>query len=457
MNLIAVLGLVIGIINLILLIVVINKINKPAEIEIPDNSSDFEVLHKELEGVRDSINRMAGAIDNMQYNIARTLKDSRDSQTKALRDSRDETNKSLKDHRDEMIKITVSQTRVLQQMQKDMADSLNIMQANVTKTLTQVMSQLQASNEKKLDEIRGVVNEKLDKTLNERLDSNFKQVGDSLSKLHESLGQLQTLSTGVESLNKTLTNVKTRGTWGEVQLGRILEQTLTEGQYLENVATKKNSNDKVEYAIPLPGDKDGEVILLPIDSKFPSDIYNRIVEASDNADVEALKASQSELKARVLGEAVKIRDKYLDPPRTTSYAIMFLPTEGLYAEVLKINGLTEECQLKGVMVAGPTTITALLNTISVGFRNYALNKKSAEVRKILEAVKTQIDKLDETITNTQKKLSDAVKATDKVSSRTRIMKNKMKNIGSLEVEEADAVLGITDSSEYIYVDDEDEE
>ncbi|MCQ2516354.1 MAG: DNA recombination protein RmuC [Saccharofermentans sp.] len=456
MDLFGIIGLVIGVINLILLVVVMGKLNKPLDIEIPDNSEEFKELHRELEGVRDSLNRMAGAIDNMQRNIAITLKDSRDSQARSLRESRDETNKSLRESRDEMSKISITQTRVLQQMQKDMSDSLNNMQTNVTKTLTEIMSRLQQSNEKKLDEIRGVVNEKLDKTLNERLDSNFKLVGDSLSKLHESLGQLQNLSSGVESLNKTLTNVKTRGTWGEVQLGRILEQTLTDGQYQENVATKKNSSDKVEYAIPLPGDKDGEVIYLPIDSKFPSDIYNRIVEASENADADALRASHSELKARVLGEAAKIRDKYLDPPRTTSYAIMFLPTEGLYAEVLKINGLTEECQLKGVMVAGPTTITALLNTISVGFRNYALNKKSAEVRKILEAVKTQIDKLDETITNTQKKLSDAVKATDKASDRTRIMKNKMKNIGSLEASEADAVLGITDSSDRLVFDEDDE-
>jgi len=446
MTLPEVISLVIGVINLILLIVVITKVNKPAEITLPDNSDDFERLHRELEGVRDSINRMAGSIDNMQVGIARTLKDSRDHQSVELRSSREDMNK-----------ISMAQVRILQQMQKDMTDSLNLMQTNVTKTLTDITSRLQASNEKKLDEIRGVVNEKLDKTLNERLDSNFKQVGDSLSKLHESLGQLQNLSSGVESLNKTLTNVKTRGTWGEVQLGRILEQTLTEGQYLENVVTKKNSNDRVEYAIPLPGDKDGEVILLPIDSKFPSDIYNKIAEASDNADVVALKNAQSELKARILGEAAKIRDKYLDPPRTTSYGIMFLPTEGLYAEVLKINGLTEECQLKGVMVAGPTTITALLNTIAVGFRNYALNKKSAEVRKILEAVKTQIDKLDETITTTQKKLSDAVSATNKVSNRTRIMKNKMKNIGSLESDEADSVLGITDSNEELFIDYEDED
>lgn len=443
MEIIAIVSLIVGIINLILLVVAISRINRPFEIDMPDNSDDFIKLHHELEGVRDSINRMAGVIDNMQRNIASILNDTRASQTKELRDSREEMNK-----------LSIAQTRVLQQMQKDMLDSINIMQANVIKILNSDIDKLVTSNEKKLDEIRGVVNEKLDKTLNERLDTNFKLVGDSLSKLHESLGQLQTLSLGVESLNKTLTNVKTRGTWGEVQLGRILEQTLTEGQYKVNIATKKNSSDLVEYAIVLPGDKDGEVTYLPIDSKFPADIYNRIVEASSNADTQALMAAQKELKARVLSEAKKINEKYLDPPRTTSYAIMFLPTEGLYAEVLKINDLAFECQLKGIMIAGPTTITALLNTISVGFRNYALNKKSAEVRKILEAVKTQIDKLDESIINTQKKLSDAVKATDKVSSRTRIMKDKMRNIGSLEMEEADEVLGISSDSTALVFDEE---
>ena len=276
---------------------------------------------------------------------------------------------------------------------RNQTDSLLKLQDSVTRTLTESMDRLQSSNEEKLDQIRGVVDEKLDKTLNERLDTNFKMVGDQLGLLYKSLGELQALSSGVSDLNRTLANVKTRGVWGEVQLGRILEQTMTKSQYAVNVVTKPNSDDRVEYAVLFPAqDGSGEQVYLPIDAKFPSDIYNRIIEAGESGDAKVIAAVTQELKVRILDEARTIRDKYLSPPHTTNYGIMFLPTEGLYAEVLRIDGLTEKCQQIGVIVAGPTTITAILNSLQAGFRNVALSKKSFEVMKLLEAVKTQFAK-----------------------------------------------------------------
>ena len=332
---------------------------------------------------------------------------------------------------------------------RNQTDSLLKLQDSVTRTLTESMDRLQSSNEEKLDQIRGVVDEKLDKTLNERLDTNFKMVGDQLGLLYKSLGELQSLSSGVSDLNRTLANVKTRGVWGEVQLGRILEQTMTKSQYAFNVVTKPNSDDRVEYAVLFPAqDGSGEQVYLPIDAKFPSDIYNRIIEAGESGDAKVMAAVTQELKVRILDEARTIRDKYLSPPHTTNYGIMFLPTEGLYAEVLRIDGLTEKCQQIGVIVAGPTTITAILNSLQAGFRNVALSKKSFEVMKLLEAVKTQFAKLDDEVERTQKKLSDATKSTDRLRHRTELIQRRMRNVTELDSAEARKLLDLeTDDSD----------
>ena len=320
---------------------------------------------------------------------------------------------------------------------RNQTDSLLKLQDSVTRTLTESMDRLQSSNEEKLDQIRGVVDEKLDKTLNERLDTNFKMVGDQLGLLYKSLGELQALSSGVSDLNRTLANVKTRGVWGEVQLGRILEQTMTKSQYAVNVITKPNSDDRVEYAVLFPAqDGSGEQVYLPIDAKFPSDIYNRIIEAGESGDAKVMAAVTQELKVRILDEARTIRDKYLSPPHTTNYGIMFLPTEGLYAEVLRIDGLTEKCQQIGVIVAGPTTITAILNSLQAGFRNVALSKKSFEV------MKTQFAKLDDEVERTQKKLSDATKSTDRLRHRTELIQRRMRNVTELDAAEARKLLDL---------------
>ncbi|MGX8703222.1 MAG: DNA recombination protein RmuC [bacterium] len=313
--------------------------------------------------------------------------------------------------------------------------------AQITVVVDQKMDKITGVVDGKLAQITGVVDQKLDETLNRRLDENFKQVGDQLGKLYQSLGELEKLSTGVGDLNRTLSNVKTRGVFGEVQLGRILAETMARSQYEENVATKHGSEDRVEFAVRFPAqDGSGDTVYLPIDAKFPSDIYNKIADASANGDQAALAAAQKELRGRIRSEAHDIREKYLDVPRTTAYAILFLPTEGLYAEVLRLDGLTEECQKEGVVVAGPTTITALLNSLQVGFRNIALSRKSVEIMRLLEAVKTQFGKMDDAIEKTRKKLFAAEKATDDMQKRTRIIQKQMHKIGELDEGEAKRIL-----------------
>ena len=442
---------VIGIVNIIL-------VRKAASSEEEDDGHEDEMLERligKLDENKDAVVHVSGQFDMMsksqyaqsktlQDTIAASLKDSREDQASRIDALTRSQNTSFIEFRKEMNETGDRQNKALIDMQKTTGESLLKMQEQMNRTLQTSIESMTKSNEKKLEEIRGVVTEKLDKTLNERLDSNFKQVGEQMANLYKSLGELQQLSSGVTNLNRTLSNVKTRGNWGEVQLGRILEQTLAAGQYEVNVATRKGSSDRVEYAIKLPRERDDgkDLCLLPVDAKFPSDIYNRIADAAANSDEEALREARNELRERIRNEAAKISDKYLDPPDTSDYAIMYLPTEGLYAEALMINGLSEECQKKKVMIAGPTTIMALLNTISVGFRQMAINQKSEEIRKVLEAAKAQIDKLEKAADDAQKKMDTAYKATEEIQNRTRIMRKKMKSIAVIDSEESDRILGI---------------
>lgn len=334
-------------------------------------------------------------------------------------------------------------------------------QAEDTERLTQsVLKQLTAMNEttanglekvrvvteERLDKLQGVVDEKLSKTLNERLDSNFKQIGDSLGELYKSLGELKNLSGGVNALNRTLSNVKTRGVWGEQQLAAILEQTMTPAQYDTNVATKRGSNDRVEFAIKLPNKSEvGDFTYLPIDSKLPTDIYDKIVAASEASDKDALAAATKELEMRIKTEAKTISTKYIDVPATTDFAVMFLPTEGLYAEVLRIPGLTEFCQTQHrIFITGPTTVTAFLNSLRVGFANVALNEKSKEVMTLLSAVKAQYAKFGTLIEGTLKKLDAAVSSTNELKHRTDIIQKTMRSVESIDSDSADKLLGISE-------------
>ncbi len=321
-------------------------------------------------------------------------------------------------------------------------------QSKMQDTMIQTLKEIQNANDKRLYDIQNNVNEKLDKSLNERLDSSFKQIGDQLLTLYKSLGELQALSSGVADLQKTLSNVKTRGIFGEFQLRNILMDIMDSSQYEENVATKKKSSDRVEFAIKIPDKEDANgFIYLPVDSKFPADIYNKIVDASNNADSNRLKQSIKELEQRIKTEARTIRDKYIDPPNTTDFAIMFLPTEGLYAEAIRIAGLMEWCQNEcKIVLSGPTTLVALLNSLSIGFRYLTVNKNSKEILKTLSAVKAQYQKFNQLIVKTQKKLQEAQSATDDLQSRNDMIQKKLSKVEMMDESDSSGVLGILEET-----------
>ncbi len=301
---------------------------------------------------------------------------------------------------------------------------------------------IQTENAAKLEEMRKTVDEKLHATLEQRLGESFKLVSERLEQVHRGLGEMQTLAAGVGDLKKVLTNVKTRGTWGEVQLANLLEQVLTAEQYAENVATRPKSADRVEFAIRLPGREDGAPVWLPIDAKFPVEDYQKLVEAQERADVIAVEAAAKALETRLKDEARTIREKYIEPPYTTDFAILYLPTEGLYAEALRRPGLVEALQRdQRVSIAGPTTLAAMLNSLQMGFRTLAIEKRSSEVWAVLGAIKTEFGKFGEALAHTRKKLQEASNSIDKAEVRTRAVTRKLKDVEALPVPEAVALLG----------------
>ena len=331
--------------------------------------------------------------------------------------------------------------REMQQMNVRQSDKLNV-------TLTENVSKLQQSNEKKLEEMRLTVDEKLTDTLSKRLDSSFKVVGEQLKSVHESLGEMHKLAGSVGDLQRVLTNVKSRGTWAEVQLGNILEQTLTKEQYECNVSTK-NDTKRVEFAVKIPSrTEEGKFVWLPIDSKFPQEDYIRICDAAENADKAAMEAASKALEQTVKNQAKTISDLYIDVPKTTDFAIMFLATEGLYAEVLRRPGLCEEIQNKyRVMICGPTSITAFLNTLRVGFRTIALDKKASEVWKVLGAVRTQYDKFELLLAKTKKKIDEAGSTIEDAQKRNGIIQKNLRSVELIDSAQADGILGISPSEE----------
>jgi DNA recombination protein RmuC len=337
---------------------------------------------------------------------------------------------------------------------KRFADTLNGALANLTEsnaqrmlevraTLESKIRDLQADNGKRLEEMRQTVDEKLHATLETRLTESFRQVSDRLERVHQGLGEMQQLAIGVGDLKRVLTNVKTRGTWGEVQLEMLLEQVLTVDQYAKNVETVAGTNARVEFAIKLPGTVDGGPPLwLPIDAKFPKEQYERLVDAADSADADGVARYGAELERAVRGEAKTICDKYVSPPQTTDFAILFLPTEGLYAEVMRRPGLADDLQRTlRVTIAGPSTLTALLNSLQMGFRTLALEKRSSEVWQVLGAVKTEFGKFGDVLAATKLTLERAAKNIESAEVRSRQMARKLKSVEALPNEAAQLMLG----------------
>ena len=316
--------------------------------------------------------------------------------------------------------------------------------AEVRATLDAQLKALQTDNAAQLEKMRATVDEKLQATLEARLSSSFKQIAERLEAVQRGLGEMQSLATGVGDLKRVLSNVKTRGTFGEVRLGALLEQLLTPEQYAANVATIPGSDERVEFAIRLPGaDRDSQV-WLPIDAKFPVEDYQRLLDAQEQADGEAANVAATALQRRVEGEARTIRDKYVAPPHTTDFALLFLPTEGLYAEVIRRPGLFEKLQRDHhVTVAGPTTLAAILNALQMGFRTLAIERRSSEVWQILGAVKTEFGKFGDVLDKVKKKLDEAGKHIDATGVRTRAIERRLRGVESLPGEDARTLMDPT--------------
>jgi DNA recombination protein RmuC len=315
--------------------------------------------------------------------------------------------------------------------------------AEVRATLEAKIKDLQTDNGARLEEMRKTVDEKLHATLEQRLGESFKLVSDRLEKVHQGLGEMQQLAIGVGDLKRVLTNVKTRGTWGEVQLEMLLEQILTADQYAKNVETIPGTGERVEFAIKLPGVDDGLVpVWLPIDAKFPKEQYERLAEAADRADADGVALAGRELERAVRLEAKTIAEKYLSPPLTTDFAILFLPTEGLYAEVMRRPGLADELQRTcRVSIAGPSTLSALLSSLQMGFRTLALEKRSSEVWQVLGAVKTEFGKFGDVLAATKMTLERAAKNIEQAETRSRQMARKLKSVEAMPSEAAQRLLG----------------
>jgi DNA recombination protein RmuC len=368
-----------------------------------------------------------------------------------------ESGKSSKESREELMNtFRIFGDSIIKRMNdsfvsnKDQLDSFSKQLINLTNTNEQKMEgmrrtieerikHLQEENAKKLDQMRVTVDEKLQSTLEKRLGDSFKLVSERLEMVHKGLGEMQTLAASVGDLKNVLTKVKPRGIWGEIQLGILLEQVLAPEQFEQNVATKKRSNDKVEFAIKLPGrtgDRE-DIVWLPIDAKFPQEDYQRLVEAQDKANTALADEAAKRLESVIKNEAKTIREKYIDPPGTTDFAIMYLPTEGLYAEVIRRAGLCEIIQREyRVVVAGPTTLAALLNSLQMGFRTLAIEQRSSEVWKLLGAVKTEFGRFGDLLDKTHKKLLEASNTIENASKKSRTIEKKLKKVQELPASDA---------------------
>jgi len=396
----------------------------------------------------------ANGNSGIEQAVREELRFGREESAQAARDLREEVSAGQKLSMDTMVR-TISemsksqndQFELIARLIKELTESNRVEIEKLRNSVDTQLKHLQESNEKKLDQMRETVDEKLQSTLEKRLGESFKLVSERLEAVQHGLGEMQSLATGVGDLKKVLTNVKARGTWGEVQLGAILEQILSPDQYDKNVRTRINSQESVEYAIRLPGqdDEPESCVWLPIDSKFPQEDYLRLIEAADTADVDVVQKGTAALLRSVHSSAKEIRDKYLNPPATTDFAIMFLPTEGLYAEVLRQPGQVEKIQQDyRIVVAGPTTLSAILNSLRIGFRTLAIEKRSSEVWKVLSAVKTEFGKFGDVMTKVQRQLNTASNTIKQTRVRTRSMERKLRAVEELPTEETAKILELPD-------------
>jgi DNA recombination protein RmuC len=387
-------------------------------------------------GLSQQMTGVAGAQGQQLLGFGQQVSKLNEAAETAARANREESTKQLKDF-----------AVVMQQQLAEMSRGIQSNLAEVRATLQTQLLTLQQGNELKLDQMRATVEEKLQSTLEARLGESFKLVSDRLEQVHRGLGEMQNLAAGVGDLKRVLSNVKTRGGYGEVQLSALLEQLLTAEQYAVNVATRPGSSERVEFAIKLPGHADSPC-WLPIDAKFPVEDYERLQLAQDRADAAAIEEAGRDLERTVKLQARMIREKYLEPPHTTDFAMMFLATEGLYAEVLRRPGLVEAMQREQrVVVTGPTTLSAMLNSLQMGFRTLALERRSSEVWQVLGAVKTEFGKFGDVLGRLKAQLQSASNTIDAAETRTRQMTRALRAVEALPVEQATELLPLDRSEE----------
>lgn len=421
----------------------------------------FLILSKNMDNTKDVTKVLSG----LEFNLMRLeqllqdeMRKNRSEGKTDTRELREEVANTL-NRFNESVVSRVSESNINQLAQLDsfikQLNSLTQMNENKFNQLresveTQLKS-LQVDNNTKLEEMRKTVDEKLHNTLEKRLGESFRIVSERLEQVHKGLGEMQTLATGVGDLKRVLSNVKTRGIWGEIQLGNLLEQILTPEQYEKNVATVPRSNERVEFAIKLPGRSESqESIWLPIDAKFPLEDYQRLLEAQEQADSVMAEQCIKTLEVRIKAEAKDIMTKYISVPSTTEFAILFLPIESLYAEVLRIPGFCELLMNKyKIVVTGPTTLAALLNSLQMGFRTIAIEKRSSEVWSILGAVKTEFSKFGDLLDKTHKKLQEASNSINTAAQKSRTIERKLKNVEQLPQSEAVNLLDIVSYDEDI--------
>lgn len=396
--------------------------------------------------------RATKSTDRAGKEVRDELRMSREEARSAGRELREEVSGSLKST-NEVLTKTLEGMGTLQQAQlegmtkqlRELTESNQTGLDRIRLTLDSRVKELQEGNEKKLDEMRKTVDEKLHDTLEKRLGESFKLVSDRLEAVHKGLGEMQHLATGVGDLKRVLTNVKVRGTWAEVQLGAILEQILTSDQFERNVRVKSDSSESVEFAVRLPGPKDdpGAWVWLPIDSKFPQEDYLRLQEAAERADPVAVQTATDSLARTVRSAAKDIHDKYINPPNTTDFAIMFLATEGLYAEVLRQPAFVEELQHRyRVVVAGPTTLAAILSSLRLGFQTLAIEQRAVEVWRVLGAIKTEFGKFGDVLGKVKRHIDLAGQTIEKTGVRSRAIERKLRSVEKLTEPEALEILAL---------------
>lgn len=409
--------------------------------------------HAQME--KDSAKQLLDHISHTAALLENRLREEMRSEESTLISSQAENTRDLMQHIDALSNRfdlhSQSQEARLHRMAATLDDKLTANDQRTEKlreSLAQSIQKLQQENAEKLEKMRQTVDEKLHETLNRRLGESFSLVNERLEQVYKGLGEMQSLASGVGDLKKVLTNVKTRGIWGEVQLGALLEQMLSPGQYEENVQVTPYAKERVEFAVKLPGHEDGQHVYLPIDSKFPVEAYERLLTAVENGVPEDIAAATNELEQSIRTEAKRISGKYIVPPHTTDFAVMFLPTEGLYAEALRCRGLMEDLQQKyRILISGPSTLSALLSSLQLGFRTLAIEQRSAEVWQLLGAVKTEFSRFSDLLDQTQQRLRQAGDTIEKAASKTRAIHRRLRAVEALGSAQSAKLLDLPEDDE----------